>query len=199
MLECKICNKKMLALASHLTTHNITSAEYKLKYNVEQMVSIGSSIWHVEYWIKKGMNRSEAIEKVHSLQTNNSIKACASSKPKHIWTVKYWLSKGLSESEAKSKISELQSKNSIKSTKFAGHKHTEETKKQIRARMKEVALEIGHDILSSRFYGHTPSSVSNIENECLDYIESYFDIKLVRNESILGKYFPDGLIDNLIL
>jgi len=62
-----------------------------------------TTIYSIEYWIKKGFSEKDAIEKINTIKRENSC-----------WCKEYWVKRGLSEEEAINKLKEKQRQNAAK-------------------------------------------------------------------------------------
>ena len=102
---------------------------------------------HVDHWINKGLSESEAINKIKTIQLNNSKKVKKHPKiskdyykrlydlsdesvnilikEKSQWCKEYWIKRGYSEDNAKNIISNLQQNNSNKRTCYITTKNVE--------------------------------------------------------------------------
>jgi hypothetical protein len=63
----------------------------------------GNNVYHIEYWINKGLTKEESEKKVNDLKDRTSI-----------YRIGYWINKGFTEDEAKEKISIIQKDNANK-------------------------------------------------------------------------------------
>jgi G:T-mismatch repair DNA endonuclease (very short patch repair protein) len=225
-MKCKICGFEGKSLVSHLKKHNISGSEYKKKYNVDKIHSVGEnqkkylsdlwknrmkdkkwkkkynkhkkSIWSYEYWMNQGMTETDAKEKVKKIQSNNSKKRNFEKSPS-VLSKQFYINKGYTVQEAEQIISKIQSKNSKKSSKFLGKKHTDESRKKISNSMSEHVYNVGIDTWLSHFGDLSDIKYrSNAEVELYKFISKITDNNAKANV-FLEAYNVDILYKNKII
>lgn len=217
-LRCEICgHREKTNLKKHLELeHNITTKQYRSKYPSSKTMT-GHSKRTVEYWIyKEGYSYLDAKEAVKDFQSlgkkeyiKNKVKTgLTEEQAQKFWNKKqakcsprslqYYLGKGMTEEQARQEQSKLQSRFSAQSSRFSGHRHTEETRKQISNTHKQIASEIGHDSMARRFRTKSENGIrSNIEIECYNELKQVFP-KLKANIEI-NNFIVDMLLERIVI